>query len=82
METTSDLLTDEQINHAWGNANFGSTPKREIIANSLLKYMCGFDTGRTAFLICNELELVNDKKIPTKLGKRYVWAHYSNGNSF
>ena len=82
MEQTTDIITGEEIAKAWGNANFGNVEKRTVIANSLLKYACGYDTGRTAFCICNELGLVDAKKKLTDLGRRYLWAHYSNGNSF
>lgn len=81
METTKDLITDKAINIAWGNANFGEKlDKRTIIASALLKYACGYYTGHTIKCICSELGLRNDNGL-TEIGKKYLYAHYSNGIS-
>lgn len=80
------IITDEQIEAAWGNANFGEvysskTGRREIIRNTLLKCACGYETGRTAKIIAQELGLVTVKWTLTKKGKEYLFAAYSNGTS-
>ncbi len=80
-ETTKEILTDEQINKAWGNACFGNKDNRAIIANALLKKVCGYSTGHTIACICAELKLVGKNKTLTKLGREYLWAYYSNGVS-
>lgn len=81
METVEQIITDEQINTAWGNANFGSRTKREILAGALLKCASGYYTGHTAKQIVSELGLVTAKWTLTKLGKRYLFAAYANGVS-
>lgn len=67
------ILSDEQINAVWGNANFGSRSKREVIRDTLVKVLAGYDTGRTAKVICRELGLICNKKwaLTTK-GKKYL----------
>jgi hypothetical protein len=81
METVEEILTDEQINIAWGNANFGSISKRNVIAGALLKCASGYYTGNTAKCIVEELGLVTKKWTLTKLGKRYLFAAFYGGLS-
>jgi hypothetical protein len=77
MEKTVDILTDEQINFAWGNANFGDSDRREVVANALLKYATGYGTGHTIECICRELGLTTQRGNLSTLGKRYLYAHFS-----
>ncbi len=86
METTQDLVSDQQLVEAFGNADFGSgvTP-RQVVARSLLQYACGYSAGHTAYQICYELGLIKKimserKGCPalTNLGKKYLYAAYSN----
>lgn len=79
MESVNTIVTDEKINKVWGNASFGDTPRRDVIANSLLKYASGYSTGHTANCICRELGLITKGDNLTTLGKRYLFAAYSNG---
>lgn len=82
MNKVENIVTDEQINDAWGNANFGSSPKRDVIANTLLKCASGYITGHTAKCIAEELGLVKSSKWElTKKGKEYLWAAYSGNLS-
>lgn len=81
MENVNQIITDEQIDNAWGNASFGPTPKRIIVANALLKYASGYSTGHTIECICKELGLVTKQCNLTKLGKRYLFASYSDSLS-
>ena len=37
MEKAEDLVTDKMIDDVWGNANFGSDSKRDVIADTVLK---------------------------------------------
>jgi transcriptional regulator with XRE-family HTH domain len=76
-EKIEQIITDEQLNKAWGNANFGSIPKREVLRNTLLKCASGFLTGHTAKCIVEELGLVHRSKWQlSSLGKRYLFAAY------
>lgn len=81
METTEQILTDEQLNNAWGNANYGKISKREVVGLALLKYASGDGTGYTIETICRELRLITKQCNLTTLGKRYLYAHFSNGKS-
>lgn len=84
MEKTEQLISDEQINIAFGYANFGKDiTKREVLNNTLLKCASGYYSGHTASCIVRELGLVKKKCWElTKKGKEYLFVAYSGGNSF
>jgi hypothetical protein len=81
MESTKEILSDEQIDSAWGNANFGKSNKRDIIVNALLEYTYGYETGHTIKQICEELGLVTNQAELTTKGERYLFVHFSGGLS-
>lgn len=81
IETTIDLVTDAQVDLAWGNADFGNISKREVIANTLLKCASGYHTGHTASCIVQELGLVTQNWKLSQRGKRYLFAAYCNEKS-
>lgn len=78
METIQDLVNDEILERAFGNSNFGDISKRDILANTLLKCACGYETGNTAKCIVTELGLVTSKWELSMWGKRYLFAAFSN----
>jgi len=81
MDTVHDIVTDAQIKEAWGNANFGQLSQREVIANTCLKCACGFQTGRTARSIVEDLGLVTPDWQLSQRGKAYLYAAYSGGSN-
>ena len=80
MEKTSDILTENQINLIWGNANFGNDKsiedKHKLIAKGLLQCVSGFSTGYTIQQILEELGLVLQTRELSQRGKRYLYAAY------
>jgi len=80
MESTQSILTDEQINQAWGNANFGAnTVKRDIIAGALLQINAGYAEGHTIKVICRELGLLKGAAgniSTTKKGNFYLFHYF------
>lgn len=82
METSEQIISDEQIEAAWGNASFGKdTSKREVVANAMLKYACDYCTGHTIECICRELGLITKMGRITTLGKQFLFATLSHGLS-
>lgn len=74
MSELQNLVSDAEVFEAFQNTNFGETPNRFIIADTLLKLACGYHTGRTATIICIELGLVrNGSYNLTKKGKEYMF---------
>ncbi len=70
-------LTDEEIDKAFHNTNFGPCiNRRKYIAYSLLKVASGWHCGSTITQIMKELKLIGkriDLPTVTKKGKRYMW---------
>lgn len=82
MTRTEKLITDKDIDIAFGNADFGSQhTKREIVNNTVLKFAAGYVAGHTAQCIVQELGLVNSKLKLTNIGREYLFAAYSGGLS-
>lgn len=73
------VRTDEQIDKAWGNANFGpDANKRAEIAKALGKTARGYSNGYTISCICAELGLigrVNQKLALTNDGLEFLLRH-------
>lgn len=75
--TLQEMITEEQINDAWGNASFGEDkPKRKVIEQALLKYASRYRTGYTIEQICIELRLITRKCKLTTLGCQYLYEAY------
>lgn len=82
MKTVEQILSDEQINNAWGNASFGNdVSKRDVVANALLKYASEYGTGYTIEQICRELGLITKQCKLTTKGKEYLYTHFNHGLS-
>ena len=71
------IITDEELDKAWGYANFGNCSKRDILRSTLLKCASGYYTGHTAKCIVEELGLVTKKWTLTKKGKQYLYEAFS-----
>jgi hypothetical protein len=70
-----EIITDEQLNEVWGNANFGAVSKRDLVKETLLKCLAEYESGHTAKCIVRELGLVHIHKWKlTKLGCKYLFA--------
>jgi hypothetical protein len=71
------IVSDADIDSAWGNADFGQPEnKRKIIANALLKYASGYLTGITIYHICKDLSLVGNTARLTKKGRLYLYTYF------
>jgi len=81
MESVQQILSDEEINNAWGNASFGELSKRDVVANAVLKYASGYGTGHTVECSCRELGLITKQCNLSTKGKQYLFAHFSRGIS-
>lgn len=78
-QTVEEYVSDEDLNVAFGNADFGNISKRDVVRYSLLKYAAGYSTGHTAKCICKELGLITDKEKLSVTGRRYLYlAFYEN----
>lgn len=69
-------LTDEVINAAFKNTNFGRDDFRTILAETVMKRAAGYHSGWTATTICKHLKLLGKQERPTKLGLTFAFHHY------
>lgn len=76
-KTLQEIISDDELTKAWGYANFGSTPKREVIYDTLKKVAQAWGTGRTAMCIVKELGLTESRNNQIGLsdkGLKYLLA--------
>ena len=78
-DTPEQLVTDAELDTAWGNANFGGMEKREVIRVGTLKGLAGYHQGFTSKTICTELGLINAKYKVTPKGRAYLYLSCRNG---
>ena len=81
-QTEQELITDEQLDAAWGGANFGDMTKREVIRLGTLKCLSGWHQGHTSKTICSELGLINEKYKVTAKGRAYLWLAFGRRTGF
>jgi hypothetical protein len=72
-----EIITDEQMIKAFGHSNFGNWKPREVLADTVLKYASGYQTGHTAKIIGLELGLITQKGTLTKKGKEYLYESFA-----
>ena len=76
----SNEVSDEEIEKAWGNANFGNVPKVDVIVDTLKKVAQAWSTGHTAMCIIKELGFVENRNNSIGLSDRglsYLLKHSS-----
>lgn len=78
-----EIITDAQIDEAWGNADFGTSARRDVINGGIMKVVGGYSNGFTLRQILNELGLVTLEKYTgkaelTSLGRLFVFALYED----
>lgn len=78
-ETVEQLVTDDELDRAWGNANFGGRTKREVVRLGTLKCLAGWHQGFTSKTICTELGLIDSQYRVTAKGRAYIWLACKNG---
>lgn len=74
------IVTDEEIDSSWGNANFGDQrSKRDVIYDTCIKYATGYESGRTARELCKALGLLQGVGIGearvTEKGMDYIFEY-------
>lgn len=79
-----EIITNAEINRVHANANFGDTPKRDVVNQALLKCACGLHNGYTAQQIIAEHGLIREvnsygTSSLTVRGRRYLWAAFNTG---
>jgi hypothetical protein len=71
------VITQEQIDKVWGNANFGHSNRMGVVQQGLLKCASGYYQGYTSRSIITELGLITPKYRLTALGRVCLWEWFS-----
>lgn len=82
MDRILEIVTDEQLDTAYGNAHFGTMTKRDVIRFGVLKCASGYRQGHTSKTICEDLGLITKNYNLTSKGRIYLWAAFSKGSNF
>ena len=80
MEKVDKMVTLEEIERVWGNADFGGKPddKIAIVKLALLKRASFYYNGFTATGILKKLGLVSKKDIITRRGRFCLFWLFQN----
>lgn len=70
------IVSDEELDRAYANADFGNMTKREVVRLGVLKCISGWHQGHTSEMICRELGLISPQYRVTAKGRMYSW--YAN----
>ncbi|KZL02188.1 hypothetical protein PsAD5_00137 [Pseudovibrio sp. Ad5] len=79
-----EIISDEEIERVHAHANFGSTSKRRVVDEGVLKYAFGYQGGSTQVSILREHGLVRQRNRSslaaslTPKGKKYLRAMKAN----
>jgi hypothetical protein len=77
------MVTAEEIDAVWGNSNFGSMTRENVVRFGLLKCASGYYQGHTSKCILKELGLITDKTYKlTKRGKFCLWEYFGKDSHF
>lgn len=83
VNSVTDLVSDEQMQAAFENTNFGHTDFRGLLAQGCIKSLAGWHQGHTLTVILDELKLISwnrqtDKIKVTAKGRHYIWLAFKN----
>ncbi len=88
MPKSEPVVSYEEINAVWGNANFGPMEPNEeehkvnIVRLGLLKVASGYYQGYTSRSILKDLKLITEDYELTAKGKAALWDLFSFDKSF
>lgn len=74
------MVTKKEIDAVWGDSNFGSMSRVDVVRYGLLKCACGYYQGSTSKSILQQLKLITDRYNLTRRGW-YCLYEYFKGNS-
>ena len=82
--SVQDIISDEEVERVHANAQFGSMPKRVVIAEALLQCAGGYTPGSTALAILSEHGLLHHStlrkrtKVLSKKGRKYLFEAFKH----
>ena len=76
------LVTREEIDAVWGNSDFGSMSKEDVIRFGLLKCASGYHQGHTSRCILKDLGLISEAYNLTRRGKYCLYEYFGKNSNF
>lgn len=76
------MVTPEEIDSVWGNSDFGSMTKEDVIKFGLLKCASGYSQGFTSKSILKELGLITEGYNLTRRGKYCLYEYFGKHSNF
>lgn len=77
-----EMVTEEEIDTVWGNSNFGSMSKMDVVKFGLLKCASGYYQGYTSKGILKDLGLITETYKLTRRGKFCLWEFFGKNSNF
>ncbi len=74
--SVQEIISDEEIERVHGNANFGTSSKRDVVNQGVLKCASGYYQGSTSRAIITEHDLITKAYTLTPKGRTYLWEAY------
>jgi hypothetical protein len=72
MQTSKDIVSDNELEVAFLGTNFGSNNHRKLLEASVLKKAIGYHCGWTITQIMIDLKLINKKYVVLSKGRRLL----------
>lgn len=76
------MVTIEELDAVWGNSNYGSMPKENVIKFGLLKCASGYSQGYNSKRILKELKLITEGYRLTRRGKFCLYGYFGKDSNF
>lgn len=76
MKKEIKMVTIEEIDAVWGNSNFGTMSKEDVVKFGLLKCASGYHQGHTSQCILKELGLITEKYNLTRRGRYCLYEFF------
>jgi hypothetical protein len=74
------MVTAEEIDSVWGNANFGTMSREDVVKFGLLKCASGYYQGHTSKSILIALGLVTERYNVTRRGRYCLYEFFGKGS--
>lgn len=74
----SEEITGQEIEQAFGHANFGGADRRKLLEQGVLKYQAGYRSGSTLTEIMQELGLIGKNFRVPKKGRRFLYSAFKD----
>ena len=82
MKDAISIVDEREVDTVWGNSNFGSMSRMDVVKLGVLKCASGYHQGSTSEAIIRDLGLITQGYRLTKRGRRCLWVWFNGGSNF